>query len=326
MTIESHSNMHSPSRRQFSQAMIAGSLLAAAPHLTVHGQSPVANRKMTLALTPGSMGVQVSSQKEIVELAAKYGFESIEPLGEELARATAGQLEELKAAMAAKKLSWAAAGLTVDFRGDEAKFADGMKSLPAIAAGLKRAGAERVGTWLMPTHDQLTYRQNFAQHALRLRAAAKVLKDNGLRLGLEYVGTQSLLTRGKYPFLHTMAETKELISEIGTGNVGFILDTWHWWTAGDTEADILSLKNEDVVSVDLNDAPKGIKRELQQDNQRELPAATGVIDAKVFMNALRQISYDGPVRPEPFNKVLNEMDNDAACAATIAAMKKAFAL
>ncbi len=306
--------------------MIAGGVLAAAPLLSANTQSPVSSRKMTLALTPGSMGVQVSSQKEIIELASKYGFESIEPLGEELARATSAQLDELKATMLAKKLSWAAAGLSVDFRGDEAKFAAGLKSLPAIAAGLKRAGAERVGTWLMPTHDQLTYRQNFSRHAARLRAAATVLKDHGLRLGLEYVGTQSLLIRGKYPFLHTMAETKELISEIGTGNVGFILDTWHWWTAGDTEADILSLKHEDVVSVDLNDAPTGIKRELQQDNQRELPAATGVIDAKVFLNALRIIGYDGPVRPEPFNKVLNDMDNDTACEATIAAMKKAFAL
>jgi predicted xylose isomerase-like sugar epimerase len=33
--------------------------------------------------------------------------------------------------------------------------------------------------------------------------------------------------------------------------------------------------------------------------------------------------YDGPMRAEPFNKALNDMDNDAACSATIAALKKA---
>lgn len=315
--------IHSPNRRQFAQSLLAGGAVAATSHLSFAAQRSLAVRKFTLALTPGSIGVQVANQMEVIELAAKYGFESVEPLVEELARSSASQLEELNAVMTAKKLSWAAAGLSVDFRGDEAKFADGMKALPAIAAGLQRAGASRVGTWLMPSHDVLTYRQNFARHALRLRSIAKVLKDQGLRLGLEYVGTQSLLTRAKYPFLHTMAETKELISEIGTGNVGFILDTWHWWTAGDTQSDILSLKNEDVVSVDLNDAPTGIKRELQQDNQRELPAATGVIDVKAFLAALKEIGYDGPVRPEPFNRVLNEQSNDEACAATIAAMKKA---
>lgn len=307
-------------------AMVGSAAIAASPlppFARTQAESP---RKFTLALTPGSIGVQVGSQKEIIDLAVRFGFESIEPSGEELAQASDGQLAAIKEAMAAKKLVWASAGLSVDFRNDEAKFAEGMKGLPRIAKGLQRAGATRVGTWLMPSHPSLTYRQNFAQHAARLRAAANVLKDHGLRLGLEYVGTQSLLTRGKYPFLHTFAETKELISEIGTGNVGFVLDSWHWWTAGDTEADLLSLKNEEVILVDLNDAPQGIRKELQQDNQRELPAATGVIDVKTFLNALLRIGYDGPVRAEPFNQPLNDLDNDAACGATIAAMKKAFAL
>lgn len=281
---------------------------------------------MTIALTPGSIGVQVKSQNEMIDLAARHGFESIEPIGDELARVSESELAAIKEAMTAKKLVWASAGLSVDFRGDEAKFAEGMKQLPRIAAGLQRAGVTRVGTWLMPSHATLTYLKNFAQHAARLREAAKVLKDHGLRLGLEYVGTQTLLTRGKYPFLHTFAETKELIAEIGTGNVGFVLDSWHWWTAGDTEADILSLKPEEIALVDLNDAPQGISKGLQQDQQRELPAATGVIDIKPFLGALQKIGYDGPIRAEPFNAKLNELDNEAACAATIAAMRKAFAV
>lgn len=313
-------------RRQFSSVLFAASAVAAGQLQASAAPRKPAGRRMTIALTPGSIGVQVNSQMEIIDLAARHGFESIEPLGDELSRVSASELAAIKESMAAKKLVWASAGLSVDFRGEEAKFAEGMKGLPKIAAGLQRAGVTRVGTWLMPSHPSLTYRQNFSQHAARLRAAAQVLKDHGLKLGLEYVGTQSLLTRGKYPFLHTFAETKEFIAEIGTGNVGFVLDSWHWWTAGDTEAEILSLKNEEVVLVDLNDAPKGIRKEAQQDNERELPAATGVIDDKTFLNALKTIGYDGPVRAEPFNKVLNDLDNEAACAATIVAMKKAFSL
>jgi sugar phosphate isomerase/epimerase len=178
---------------------------------------------------------------------------------------------------------------------------------------------------LSPSHDELTYGKNFQQHAARLREVGRVLKDHGIRLGLEYVGTQLLLVGKRYPFVHTMAETRELIAEIDTGNVGLVLDTWHWWTAGDTEADILALRNEDVVSVDLNDAPKGIAKEQQRDNERELPAATGVIDALTFLKALVKIGYDGPARPEPFNKVLNALENDPACAATSAAMHKSVA-
>jgi sugar phosphate isomerase/epimerase len=156
-----------------------------------------------------------------------------------------------------------------------------------------------------------------------LRAAARILADCGHRFGLEYVGTQTLRNSQKFPFLHTMAETRELIEAIGTGNVGFVLDSWHWWNAAETAADILALKNEEIVSVDLNDAPAGVPREQQIDGQRELPAATGVIPVGAFLDALLKVGFDGPMRAEPFNKALNAMDDDAACAATIAALKRA---
>ena len=122
-----------------------------------------------------------------------------------------------------------------------------------------------------------------------------------------------------------MAELKELIAEIGEDNVGFVLDSWHWYTAHESVADLRTLTNDDIVACDLNDAPAGLEIDAQIDNQRELPAATGVIDLKSFLGVLVELGYDGPVRSEPFNKALNALDNDAACAATATAMKKAFA-
>jgi sugar phosphate isomerase/epimerase len=281
-----------------------------------------AGRKLKLCLSPGAIGV-TASQTEAIDLAAKYGFEAVDPNAGYLASLSDAQLENLLAGLKSKGISWGAAGLPVDFRQDEAKFNEGMAALIKVAPVLQRAGVLRITTWIMPCSKQLTYRQNFELHVVRLRAAARVLADHGQRLGLEYVGTQSLRDSQKYPFLHTMAETRELIGEIGTGNVGLALDSWHWWTAGDSEADILALKNEDIVLVDLDDAPAGIPKEQQIDSQRELPAATGVIDVGQFVRAIMMAGYDGPMRAEPFNKALNDMDNDAACSATIAALKKA---
>jgi sugar phosphate isomerase/epimerase len=290
-----------------------------------HAKDVLAARKFTLALTPGSIGVRVQSQKELNDLARRHRFESVEPRGDELATMSRGQQEDTLADLKTKRLDWSATGLPVDFRKDDKTFRDGLARLPAIAAGLQRVGATRIGTWLSPSHDELTYRQNFQQHAARLREVAQVLDDHDIRLGLEYVGTQLLLVGKRYPFVHTMAEARELIAEIGADNVGLVLDTWHWWTAGDHEADLLALKNEDVISVDLNDAPKGIPREQQRDNERELPAATGVIEAATFLKALVKMGYDGPARPEPFNKKLNALDNESACAATSAALHKTVA-
>ncbi len=276
-------------------------------------------------LVCGAIGVRTKPEETIL-LAHKYGYESLQPSPTYLAKLSDGQLSEVLDRLKELKLVWGAAGLPVDFRRDQAAFDNGMTKLPELARSLQRAGASRVSTWLRPSHDSLTYVVNFHQHVRRLRQVAEVLGDHGLRFGLEYVGPKTSWTASRHSFIHTMAETKDLIGEIGLDNVGFVLDSWHWYTAHETGEDIRSLGNKDVVACDLNDAPAGIPIDQQQDNTRELPAATGVIDLKTFLGALVAIGYDGPVRAEPFNKALNALDNEPAVEKTADAMRKAFAL
>ncbi len=282
-------------------------------------------RQFTMDLRCGAIGVR-ADLPEAIRLAHEHGFESVEPSAPALAKLSDGESAELVADLEAKGLVWGAAGLPVNFRGDEARFRDDLKRLPQLAAALRRAGVTRVGTWLSPAHNELTYLANFHQHARRLREVAGILGDAGQRFGLEYVGPKTSWTKGRHSFVHTMAETKELLAEIGCDNVGFVLDSWHWYTARETPADLLTLTNRDVVACDLNDAPAGVPVDEQMDLRRELPAATGVIDLEAFLGALVEIGYDGPVRAEPFNRELNALDNEEAVAATAAAMKKAFAL
>jgi sugar phosphate isomerase/epimerase len=284
-----------------------------------------ARRRMTINLMPGMIGVR-ANQLELIELAHGHGFESVEPNGNELARMAEGEIKNLLETMRAKRVVFGAAGLPVDFRGDESKFDEGLANLPKIADALKRAEVTRMGTWISPGSNSLTHLQNLKQHAKRLRAIADILAERNIRLGLEYVGTKTLRDRYHYEFVHTMAETKELIAEIGAKNVGFVLDSWHWWNANETDEDILTLKAEQIVACDLNDAPSGIPKEQQIDGKRELPLATGVIPVASFLNALQKLGYDGPVRAEPFNKPLNDLENEEACAKTFEAMQKAFAL
>lgn len=317
-------------RREFlSKTVMAGAALSATAGSVIGAPDPAATgskRKMTINLVCGAIGVSAKTQAEVNALAHKHGFESVEARSSDLAQMSDAQLEALKADMAAKRIVFGASSLPVDFRTSEQKFEEGLAALPSQAKGLQRAGVTRMGTWLAPSSNELTYISNFNQHVVRLRKVTAILKDHGLMLGLEYVGTQRSLVSRKYPFLHTMAETKELIEFIGTGNVGFVLDSWHWWQAGDTEKDILSLRGEQVAAVDLNDAPPGLRKEEHYDNQRELPGATGVIDLRTFLNAVHRIGYDGPVRAEPFNAKLREMDNDAACSATVKALRESMEL
>ena len=319
--------MNELTRREFLHVATLATATAAATMSSVIdvGGAESNKRKMTIDLTCGNIGVS-ANQHDAIELAARHGFESVGADGGYLVSLSEDQLAELKALLKSKGLVFGAAGLPLEFRQDNTKFEESLKGLPKIATGLERVGVDRIGTWLTPCDGKLTYVQNFRQHAARLREAAKILRDHKLRLGLEYVGPKTSWTSRRYPFIHTMAEMKDLIAEIDTGNVGFVLDSWHWWHAGDVAADILSLKASDVIAVDLNDAPAGIPKDQQVDNRRELPCATGVIDLGAFLNALNQIGYDGPVRAEPFNQDVNKLSKDEACEAAAAAIKKAFAL
>ena len=280
--------------------------------------------KVKACLSPGSIGVRAGG-RQLIDLALKHRFDAVEPPAGYLAGLSDADLTALQQEMKQANLAWGAAGLPVDFRGEDAKFEADLEKLAPASAALRRAGVNRVGTWLSPSHAQLAYEENLKRHAERLRKVALVLKANGQRLGLEYVGTPTLRENRKNTFIYNMKGTRQLIERIGTGNVGFVLDSWHWWTAGENEADLLSVKAEEIVSADLNDAPAGIPVERQIDGRRELPCATGVIPVATFVGALASVGYDGPARAEPFNKVLNDMEDDAACAASIAALRKALA-
>jgi sugar phosphate isomerase/epimerase len=311
--------------RQLSSATLATLLSPTLTNLS-QAQTNPAQRKFTLCLNPGAVGVRANQQDAIL-LAHKHGFESVEPMASAIHQLSTDGRHQLVQDLKTKHLTWGSAGLTVDFRGNEDRFQSDLKKLPDTAAALQETGVSRVNTWITPGSNNLTYLQNFHQHRDRLRAIASILHDHNLRLGLEYVGTHTSLIRNRYPFLHTLAETLDLIHAIDTGNVGLVLDSWHWWQAGDSTPDLLqNLTDADIIAVDLNDAPAGIEKNQQKDNERELPAATGVIDTHAFLQALIQLKYSGPVRAEPFNQPLNQLDNEPACKATISALRKATSL
>ncbi len=190
--------MHPTSRRRF-----LGDLAGLAGTLWLTSASPAAaaraRRKYTLDLVCGAIGVQ-ANQRQAIAWARQAGFESVQPVPQELALLSESDAQELAQTLREARLTWGAAGLPVEFRRDEAAFTRDVAALPALAQALQRAGASRVGTWLSPSHDELTYTANLAQHARRLREVAKILADHGQRLGLEYVGPKTLWSAKRFPF------------------------------------------------------------------------------------------------------------------------------
>src|SRR5579883_1033387 len=208
-------------RREFLRAALAG-LAAGLPRAVgpVNAVLP-GRRSFTMDLACGAIGVQVPLPAAVV-LAHRFGFEAVDPDAGFLARQEADAIQKLRSDPKTHGLVWGAAGLPVDFRGDGPRFQADLKGLPATAAALQRAGVTRVGTWLSPAHRRLTYLANFQQHAHRLREIASILDGQGLRLGLEYVGPKTSWSSARHPFIHTMAEMRELIAAIDRSNVGLV--------------------------------------------------------------------------------------------------------
>ncbi len=309
--------MNTESRREFLRGAAAVALSS--------GVSPAATRKMKMCLSTGHIGVKANLQEQIA-MAAKYGFEAVDPGVSDLAALSDSAMSRLLDEMAAKKLEFGSVAQSVPVAQPDDKFAEFIKGLTATAKALQRARMKRFCTWLTPFDNRLTYLQNFRLHAKRIGETADVLGDHGLSFGLEYVGPKTSWARGKYPFIHTMESMKELIAETGKRNLGFLIDSWHWYTSGETVADLLTLKNSDIVAVHINDAPAGVPVDQQVDNRRALPMETGVIDIGGLLNALNQVSYDGPVAAEPFSAELRKLPPDEAVSQTAQAVKKAFAL
>src|SRR5699024_6840270 len=89
-----------------------------------------------------------------------------------------------------------------------------------------------------------------------------------------------------------------------------ILDTYHWYTAGEDASQLAGLTDADIVSVDLNDARADRERDEQQDLDRRLPFDTGVTDLDGFLRAVGAAGYTGPVKIEPFMASLAERPVD----------------
>lgn len=276
--------------------------------------------KGKLSISQYSIGVDYN-MNDLVDAAINHGFDAI--VGQpELLQMTASQQNELRSKMRSNGVSWGSSNLPLEFRKSEEQFKSDLRELPAKLEIYKSIGINKMSTWIMPTHETLTYVENLDRHAYRLAQAANILGHYGFRMGLEYVGPKTLLIRDRYPFISSMVEGKILLDAIGEDNVGFVLDSFHWYCAEESASDILTLDASDIVTVDLNDARSGFTPKEQIDSKRELPGDTGVIDIRSFVGALNQIGYDGPMRAEPFNAILEAMDNETALTTTMKALKK----
>jgi sugar phosphate isomerase/epimerase len=273
-------------------------------------------------LSTSAVGIKANFQQAL-DLAKRHGFAGIDaPVSEITALIDQRGAQAVNDMFAAAGLKPGGFGCPTNFRTDEGAWETGLAQLPRLAKAAQAIGCQRCYTWIAPASDTLDYAANFELHVTRLKPIAEILNAHGIRIGLEFVGPKTSRRGKKHEFIHDMEGAFELCDAIGTSNVGLLLDSWHWYASRGKVDDITSLKASEVVYVQVNDAPKGVTVEEQIDNVRDLPAATGVIDIKGFLQAIKSIGYDGPITAEPYRKDLATLPSDQAAKAVAEAMDK----
>ncbi len=274
-------------------------------------------------LNPGHLGIRGLSLPEQVDLAHRTGFRGLSfNLADAVAMAERDGVDSVRALFEDAGIRPGAWGPPVDWQ--TAEGLEQLRPMAEIAAGI---GATTTLTWVLPGDNERDRDAQYAWYMARLRPFAQVLADAGISLALEFIGPKTLRDTFTHEFVWRMQDVLAMAKDTGTGNVGLLFDTFHFWTSHADMAEIDALDPRDILLVHTNDAPAGVAADDQMDQVRTLPMETGAIPAPEMLRRLRAIGVNCPVETEPFSDRVRQIaakDPEAAAREAFAAQEKLF--
>src|SRR5947208_1667264 len=130
---------------------------------------------MYKTISPGALGLRVNNLQEAVDLAKSSGFEGVEFNPAEVADLIdARGAEHVRNLFSSSGVRPAGFGLPTDWRGDEAKWLQGMEELPRLAKAAHAIDCHRTMTWIMPCSNDRDFDDNRRFHIERFRPIASI--------------------------------------------------------------------------------------------------------------------------------------------------------
>ena len=272
-------------------------------------------------LYPPAIGIH-TGMRENLKLAKSAGFDGLDlDIDEASSLAKEFSIDYVRDRWTESGLKMGGWGFPLNWGGGDAEFQDGLKAFPTLAELAANLGCYRTTTQVF-NWSNAPFNENWDFHIRRLKPAAEILKDYGHSLGLEFIGPAASRRMHRFSFAYDMNVVLDLAAIIGAGNVGLLFDTWHWYTCRSTLDDVRRLTKNEVIYVQVNDAPAGINPEDQLDDERCLPGETGVIPTAEILQILNQIGYDGPVTPESYSDKIEAITPSAAAKASLKSLDK----
>lgn len=258
---------------------------------------------IAVAKAAGYTGIELQSPKLYRYLDAGYAVETLPPLLEGLDVTGLGAVLDLERQGDAR----------VEFLAEVARMCDIAAALGAPIVQLctgpvdwnvvKDFRAGRIG------RDDLRYRGTLGRSesdaldaaASNVREAADIAADRGLDLYLEPLAWSNL---------NRHRHSLEIIERAGRPNVGIALDTWHYWTTGDTLEEVAATPKELIRAVHISDG-LDLDRENEVADQsvhRNVVIGGGAIPLQQWVEAIKSTGYDGWWVSEMFSDRANEHD------------------
>ncbi len=248
-------------------------------------------------------------QSELIELALSYEFKGISvDMIELTSRAAHYGIEHVCRFHNSAKIEIGSFLVPPTWQGPEDQFQAFLNTdLPRYREIARELNARQAVLHVEPGSDTLPYHDNFELHRQRLAAIADQFAEDDVRLGIGLRAARPVRQAFSYQFIYQVDDLLTLIKTLAAPNVGLWYDAWNWKVGGGTFDQFKDYPVEQIVAVDLADAPADVDLAEVDETQRMLPGDGGAIDCQAIVNALRDADYQGPVTPSPHRAALGGM-------------------
>jgi 2-keto-myo-inositol isomerase len=294
MTPDQHS-----SRRQFMAAAacgsVTGALAAAASEGTQVASSPFGYCLNTATIMGQKLGIA-----EVIDIAARAGYQGIEPWIRELDQYVKDghNLKDLRKRLSDGGLSVESA---IDFAewivDDPVQRKKGLENVKRAMDMLQQIGGKRLAAPPAGARDQTTL--DLRQAAVRYRALLDLGDSLGIIPELEFWGPSRSLYR--------LGQAVMVAMDANHPRACVLADVFHLYKGGSDFQGLTLLRGQAIGIFHMNDYPAEPARELINDAARVYPG-DGVAPLGALFRDLRTIGYTGMLSLEVFNRTYWQQD------------------
>ena len=308
------------------EALVSAGALAAAAVTTGCASAPQAaagrpaDEPFIYCLNTSTLRGHKLTISEEIDLAAKVGFEAMEPWISELEAhvKAGGSLKDLGKKLADHKITIESAiGFAPWVVDDDAARAKGVEQMKREMDMIAQLGGKRIAA--PPAGNK--------NDNLDLRRAAeryRVILEAGDQIGV----VPEVEFWGPVKFLSTLAEASFIAVAANHPKACILGDVYHMYKGGSGHDSVRLLNGDAIHVIHVNDYPADPPREAIKDEHRVYPG-DGIAPLTSFFKNLKAIGFKGSLSVELFNKEYWKQDALTVAKTSIektrAAVKKAFA-